>query len=111
MKEFTYTITDPQGIHARPAGLAVKEAKKFESKITIEKGSKKGDLKKIFTVMALGVKQGEEIKVTVDGSDEEHAVHEIENSLKKISKGGIHAGCKGKIGFFRHYDGSPCFVP
>ena len=66
MKEFTYTITDPQGIHARPAGLAVKEAKKFESKITIEKGSKKGDLKKIFTVMALGVKQGEEIKVTVD---------------------------------------------
>ena len=44
MKEFTYTITDPQGIHARPAGLAVKEAKKFESKITIEKGSKKGDL-------------------------------------------------------------------
>ncbi len=49
MKEFTYTITDPQGIHARPAGLAVKEAKKFESKITIEKGSKKGDLKKILT--------------------------------------------------------------
>ena len=50
MKEFTYTITDPQGIHARPAGLAVKEAKKFESKITIEKGSKKGDLKKIFKI-------------------------------------------------------------
>ena len=71
MKEFTYTITDPQGIHARPAGLAVKEAKKFESKITIEKGSKKGDLKKIFTVMA------------VDGSDEEHAVHEIEKFFKE----------------------------
>ena len=83
MKEFTYTITDPQGVHARPAGLAVKEAKKFESKITIEKGSKKGDLKKIFTVMALGVKQGEEIKVTVDGSDEEHAVHEIEKFFKE----------------------------
>ncbi len=31
MKEFEYTITDPQGIHARPAGLLVKEAKKFES--------------------------------------------------------------------------------
>ena len=51
--------------------------------MTIEKGSKKGDLKKIFTVMALGVKQGEEIKVTVDGSDEEHAVHEIEKFFKE----------------------------
>ena len=26
MKEFNYTITDPQGIHARPAGVLVKEA-------------------------------------------------------------------------------------
>lgn len=25
MKEFNYTITDPQGIHARPAGVLVKE--------------------------------------------------------------------------------------
>ena len=40
-------------------------------------------MKKIFTVMALGVKQGEEIKVTVDGSDEEPAVHEIEKFFKE----------------------------
>ena len=26
MKEFNYTITDPEGIHARPAGLFVKAA-------------------------------------------------------------------------------------
>ena len=37
MKEFTYTITDEQGIHARPAGLLVKEAAGFASAITIEK--------------------------------------------------------------------------
>ena len=65
MKEFTFTITDPQGIHARPAGLLVKEAKKYESKITIAKGARNGDVKKIFAVMALGVKQGEEIKESV----------------------------------------------
>ena len=28
MKTFEYTITDPVGIHARPAGELVKEAKK-----------------------------------------------------------------------------------
>ena len=41
MKEFTYTITDEQGIHARPAGLLVKEAAGFASAITIEKDGKK----------------------------------------------------------------------
>ena len=34
MKEFNYTITDPQGIHARPAGVLVKEAAKYQSTIT-----------------------------------------------------------------------------
>ena len=52
MKEFTYTITDEQGIHARPAGLLVKEAAGFASAITIEKDGKKVDAKRILGVTA-----------------------------------------------------------
>ena len=40
MKQFSYVITDAQGIHARPAGTLVKEVKKYESAITIEKDGK-----------------------------------------------------------------------
>ena len=40
MKTFDYTVKDELGIHARPAGLLVKEAKNFTSKITIKKGEK-----------------------------------------------------------------------
>ena len=40
MKEFMYTVKDEQGIHARPAGMLAKEAKKYESKITIYKDEK-----------------------------------------------------------------------
>ena len=40
MKEFKYVITDELGIHARPAGLFVKEAAKFQSDIKIKKGEK-----------------------------------------------------------------------
>lgn len=85
MKEFEFVVTDPQGIHARPAGLLVKEAKKFESNISVFKGARKGDLKKIFTVMALGVKQGETIKVQVEveGADEEQAASTVEAFLKE----------------------------
>ena len=73
MKEFKYVVTDNEGIHARPAGLLVKEAAKFASSTTIAKGAKKGDLKRIFGVMALGVKKGEEITVTCEGADEDKA--------------------------------------
>ena len=54
MKEFNYTITDPAGIHARPAGILVKEAKKYKSSIAILKDGKSGDLKRIFSVMFIG---------------------------------------------------------
>ncbi len=83
MKEFTFTVTDPLGLHARPASLLVKEAKKFESEITMIKGARKGDLKKIFTIMALGVKQGESVTVQVEGSDEEAAATMVETFLKE----------------------------
>ena len=74
MKEFRYTITDSEGIHARPAGEFVKEAKKFASDVKIVKGEKSADAKKIFGLMSLGVKQGEEILVQIEGTDEEEAM-------------------------------------
>lgn len=83
MKEFKYTISDPLGIHARPAGLLVKEASKFKSSITIEKGGKSGDAKKIFAIMALGVKNGDEIIVKVQGDDEDEAKNAMESFIKE----------------------------
>ena len=48
MKEFKYVIKDEQGIHARPAGLFVKEAAAFPCKVIIEKDGKEADAKRIF---------------------------------------------------------------
>ena len=57
MKEFKYTITDPEGIHARPAGELVKAAKQFTSTIKLAKDGKSGDCKKIFTGYGTGSKK------------------------------------------------------
>lgn len=73
MKEFNYTIKDTQGIHARPAGLLVKKANGFQSDISISKDGKSADLKKIFGIMGLGVKQGDEIQIKISGEDEQEA--------------------------------------
>ena len=70
MNSFNYTITDEVGIHARPAGLLVKAVKEIGAKVTITKGDKSAEAQKLMAVMALGVKQGEEVTVTVDGDEE-----------------------------------------
>ena len=83
MEEIKYTIKDPLGIHARPAGLLVKETSKFVSDIIIEKDEKKGDAKKIFSLMSLGIKCGDEILIKIDGSDECEAKTSIQNFLNQ----------------------------
>lgn len=82
MKEFTYKICDEQGIHARPAGLLVKKAGEFSSEITMYNGEKSADMKRIFALMSLGVKQGDTVRVTASGGDEDKALIEIESFLK-----------------------------
>lgn len=77
MKQFTYTIKDELGVHARPAGLLVKLAKKYAGKVTLEKNGKTCDMRKLMAVMGLGIKQGETITVTVEGEDETVAAEEI----------------------------------
>ena len=83
MKEIKYVITDPVGIHARPAGLLVKQAAGFASTITIDNGVKKADAKRLMAVMSMGIKQGHEVTVTVEGADEEAAAAAIEAFLKE----------------------------
>ncbi len=82
MKEFTYVITDEQGIHARPAGLFVKEAAACECSVKISKGGKEVDAKRILGVMSLGVKKGEEITLRTDGADEEAAMERLSAFLR-----------------------------
>ncbi|MGN1137683.1 MAG: HPr family phosphocarrier protein [Oscillospiraceae bacterium] len=83
MKTFSYTITDEIGLHARPAGLLVKAAKEFSSEITIEKNGKSAGASKLIMLMGLGVKKGDTVNVTINGSDEEEAAAAMEKFFKE----------------------------
>lgn len=83
MKEFHYVIKDEQGIHARPAGMFVKEAAAFASQVTISKDGKEVDAKRILGVMGLGVKKGQEIVLCTEGADEEAAIETLSKFLKE----------------------------
>jgi phosphocarrier protein HPr len=83
MSKFTYVIKDEVGIHARPAGLLVKEAKKYASAVTLEVNGKKADAKKLMAVMTLGAKTGQELTVTVEGTDEAEAARALQVFLEE----------------------------
>lgn len=83
MREFHYVITDAQGIHARPAGLFVKEAAACECNVIIAKDGKEVDAKRILGVMGLGAKQGQEIVLKTEGVDEEAAMERLSAFLEE----------------------------
>jgi len=81
VQEFTYTIKDEIGIHARPAGNIVKIAKEAKSDVSMECRGKTADLKKIFSLMSLSVKCGDEVKISVSGDDEAEICEKIRRYL------------------------------
>lgn len=84
MKEFTYTIADKAGLHARPAGLLVKECENIKSTVTVENcdTNKSCDGTKLFALMGLAIKYDTKVKVSIEGSDEEYAYEALMSFFK-----------------------------
>lgn len=82
MRTFKYIIKDEQGIHARPAGILVKEAKKYESKIVIKKDNKSAEATRLMQLMSLGIKCGDQVTVEICGEDEDTTAVQLETFLK-----------------------------
>ena len=82
MKEIKYVITDAMGLHARPAGLLVKEAARHACAVTVGVNGASVDAKRILGVMKLAAKQGMELTLTFDGADEDAAAASMAEFLK-----------------------------
>lgn len=83
MVKFTFVVNDEMGLHARPAGALVKEAAKCSCKVTICKGDKTGDAKRIFNVMGLSIKSQEEVEITVEGEKEAEEAAALQAFIKE----------------------------
>lgn len=83
MEKREFKVIAETGIHARPATLLVQAASKFSSDINLEYSGKSVNLKSIMGVMSLGVGQGSEISISVEGDDEKEAIDAIADTMKK----------------------------
>ena len=84
MKQFEYTITDPLGIHARPAGLLAKAAKGFaDTTVTVAKNGSAVKASQLMKLMSLGIKQGDVVTVAADGPSEDAAIAALETFFRE----------------------------
>ncbi len=74
MTEAEVVILNDPGLHARPAGIFVKEAVRFRSEIFIVKSGQRVNGKSILGVMMLAAETGSRLKIQAHGPDEEAAV-------------------------------------
>jgi len=76
MKQLCHTINDPNGIHARPAGLFVEKMLQFKSMVTVRRDEQHADGKKLFALMKLRAKYDQTLLITIEGEDEDAAMEE-----------------------------------
>ena len=79
------TITNPTGLHLRPAGIFCNTASSFKCKVTFEYDNTTANAKSVLSVLGACIKKGDEIELICDGEDEANAlqtlVKAIENGL------------------------------
>ncbi|NDF15019.1 HPr family phosphocarrier protein [bacterium] len=89
--ELQLKIRNPEGLHARPAGVFAKKAAEFQSNIQILAGGQLKSAKSIMALMSLGLKQDQEFTLIIDGPDAglaSRALAELVNSGFRIAADG-----------------------
>lgn len=77
-------ITNPTGLHLRPAGNLCREAMKFKAKVTFMYGQNTANAKSVLSVLGACIKSGDEIELVCEGEDEQEA---LEYLVKFIEDG------------------------
>ncbi len=74
MYEKEVLVSNPTGLHARPASLLVTLAGKYKSKISIVHNGKTVNPRSILSIMGAGIRSGAAISINAEGEDEQEAV-------------------------------------
>lgn len=81
MRESTVIIDQPEGVHARPASIFVREAGKFQAEIHLSCNGTTVNGKSIMGLLMLALGRGSEVTISASGDDEEEAVSKLTDIL------------------------------
>ena len=85
MKEIECYVTDPMGLHMRPAAALAKLAHDYKSTIKIiSKSGECADARAMLMTVRMGIKQSVPFTISIDGEDEDSVVSYLENLRGKL---------------------------
>ena len=76
-------VTDPAGLHARPAAVLASVARRYQAAIALCKGDREANAKSVLSVMQLDVRHGDQVLLRARGSDAESALGDIAAQLEE----------------------------
>ncbi len=79
----TLVVTLRQGLHARPAALLAQRAKSFGAQISLGAHGRNANARSVVAIMALGVRQGDELSIEARGDQAEQAVAGLVAALQE----------------------------
>jgi phosphocarrier protein len=85
MKTITVTVTNPIGLHARPASMLATLSQKYDSDIKMFKNEDMDTVhepKNIISIIAMGAMQGDKLTFKVDGKDETEAITALQEFIE-----------------------------
>ena len=77
MPEATITISNKLGLHARASSKLVDVAERFAAESWVETNGRRANAKSIMTILVLGAKYGDEVKISCEGADANDALQAI----------------------------------
>ncbi|RPH33973.1 MAG: HPr family phosphocarrier protein [Bacteroidales bacterium] len=77
MKEIVVKVNDMVGLHARTASLFSKKAAEFSSTIKVYGNNRVANGKSMLNLIALGIRQGMDIKITAEGDDDASSIEAL----------------------------------
>ena len=79
----TVVVTNPQGLHARPADMFVKTASQYQSVIEVIKDGERVDGKSILAILTLAAVEGSNLEIVARGPDAQAALEALANLVKR----------------------------
>lgn len=83
MKELKIYLSNPSGLHARPAKNFVNMVKEYSAEIAVFYNEKKANGKSLLSILTLGAESGAHIRVEINGEDEETAFTALKECIEK----------------------------
>jgi phosphocarrier protein FPr len=80
------TITNPHGLHARPAAAVVARARGFEARVILEANGRRADARSITGLLGLGAAVGDDVRLTAQGGDAAQAIDAVSAILTSTSE-------------------------